>query len=112
CSARRSWKAGYRHPTPSFKLPRRGHFIAAPSAKKRSSFKKTPPQTSIFSRPFGARQTVTRSLSAHLLDQAAWRSGQPGPHLVQSRDEGSDASSLCNGDGVRRRRSVPRGTVG
>jgi hypothetical protein len=32
--------------------------------------------------------------------------------VVQSRDEGSDASSLCNGDGVRRRRSVPRGTVG
>src|SRR5207253_9425014 len=28
------------------------------------SFKTTPPQTSIFARPFGARQTVTRSLSA------------------------------------------------
>src|SRR6266851_5015344 len=55
-----------------------------------SFFKTTPPQTSMFSRPFGARQTVTRSLSAHFLDQAAWRRGQPGPHLVQSRDEGSD----------------------
>src|SRR6202521_6114274 len=37
CSARPSWKAGYRHPTPSFKLPRRGHFLAARSAKKRRS---------------------------------------------------------------------------
>jgi RNA-directed DNA polymerase len=35
CSARLSWRAGYRHPTPSFKLPRRGHFFAARSAKQR-----------------------------------------------------------------------------
>jgi len=35
CSARPSCGAGYRCPNLGFKLPRRGHFFAAPSAKKR-----------------------------------------------------------------------------
>jgi hypothetical protein len=38
CSTRPSWRAGYRRSTPSFKLPRRGHFFAARSAKKRRFF--------------------------------------------------------------------------
>src|SRR6516162_3318459 len=38
CSARPSWRAGYRSPDGPFKLPRRGHFFAARSAKKRSIF--------------------------------------------------------------------------
>src|SRR6516165_8093678 len=39
CSARPSWRAGYRSPDGPFKLPRRGHFFAARSAKKRSNLR-------------------------------------------------------------------------
>ena len=35
CSARLSWRPRLQAPTSSFKLPRRGHFFAAQSAKKR-----------------------------------------------------------------------------
>ena len=36
CSARPSWRPGYRHPTPRSNCLVRGHFFAARSAKKRS----------------------------------------------------------------------------
>ena len=38
--------------------------------------------------------------------------GAGSPHLLQGDDHASISASPCTGDGVKRSRSVPRGTVG